>query len=166
MRGDGEAGPGVEHLAGGTSAEGVPTRERVLRRFAGAGVAVALVPTVVWLVAPWLIWVLAFAAAAVYAVGVPLSMWLERRAREGPGVLVRHVVAGSWAGGVLGFLLLPTGLFLGATAGGFVGAASAAVAVVVGLALPRRALWPVALLAPALPALTTSPLWWPALTTA
>lgn len=123
-----------------------PTRERVLRRFAGAGAAVLVAGALLgW---TWLAYLVLVGALVTYVVGIPLSLWLERRSLDGPGVLWRHLVAGLWAGGLVGFAFYPPGFLLTATIGAGIGAAAALVAAAAGTELPRRALWPAVLVGP------------------
>jgi hypothetical protein len=156
------AGAGSGHLLGEPGALARRTTgERVLRRLAGAGVAVLVAGVLLgW---TWFAHIVMVGAVVTYVVGVPLSLWLERRTLDEPGVLGRHLVAGLWAGGLVGFATYPPGFLVSATIGAGVGAGvGAAVAVVsaaAGTHLPRRALWPAALVGPLVLALVAYPVW-------
>lgn len=134
-----------------------PTRERVLRRVAGAGVAVLVAGALLG----WTGFghVVLLGAVVTYVVGVPVSLWLERRCLDGPGVLRRHLVAGLWSGGLVGFAFYPPGFLLTATIGAGVGAAVALVAAAAGTHLPHRALWPAVLFGPLVLAVLAWSVW-------
>jgi hypothetical protein len=139
---------GVATRTTGADPFGEQVGERVLRRLAGAGVAVtiagALAGTWAVEVLPWVL----LGAAVVYLLGVPVS-WLV--VRRGGAPLARHVVAALLLALLVGAVLalLTDDGFVGwwavyAMAAVGAGVPVAALAVGVGMALPDRWVAPVA----------------------